>query len=145
MGYYPSLRVGDTQELCIVNLMPMLLSPVSVGGDAHQPGFQSGTDWRYQQIKTGPYVCIRSTSEAKKKLENYKFTGFCYGCVKGEGMALKRTGSRQAEHQSVALTQGARRSTTVPGICFVWKTTATKKYSSSGAHSVTRGKTILPS
>jgi len=85
--YYPSLRVGDTQELCIVNLMPMLLSPVSVGGDAHQPGFQSGTDWRYQQIKTGPCVCIRSTSEAKKKLENYKFTGFCYGCVKGEGMA----------------------------------------------------------
>ena len=85
--YYPSLRVGNTQELCIVNLMPMLLSPVSVGGDAHQPGFQSGTDWRYQQIKTGPCVCIRSTSEAKKKLENYKFTGFCYGCVKGEGMA----------------------------------------------------------
>merc|ERR1711916_125807 len=40
---------------------------------------------------TRPCANVRNTSESKKKLENYKFTGFCLDCVKGEGQASYQT------------------------------------------------------
>ena len=74
--YYPSLRVSDAQKVCINSLRPALIFP------------DQDNTWRCVETNTS-MVCqeIRNTSEAKKKLENYKFTGFCNDCVRGEGQA----------------------------------------------------------
>lgn len=78
--YHPNLRVSDNQKVCINSLGPMLMFP-NVDQETGEKG------WRFVTTKSDSCCNVRSTSEAKKKLENYKFTGFCSDCVKGDGQA----------------------------------------------------------
>ena len=82
--YYPNMRVSDGQRLCVNSLEPMLMFPVQ-DPQTKQNAFV------LRKPTTSPCANVRNTSEAKKKLENYKFTGFCLDCVKGEGQASYQT------------------------------------------------------
>lgn len=82
--YYPNMRVSDGQRLCVNSLEPMLMFPVQDPQTKQNAFVLRGPT-------TSPCANVRNTSEAKKKLENYKFTGFCLDCVKGEGQASYQT------------------------------------------------------
>lgn len=77
--YCTNMRVSDEQKLCINSLKPVMIYP-----DANNM-------WVSVESKTTVCSNVRSTTQCKKKLENYKFTGFCYGCVRGEGIASFET------------------------------------------------------
>mmetsp|Transcript_3497 Transcript_3497/g.8699 ORF Transcript_3497/g.8699 Transcript_3497/m.8699 type:complete len:561 (-) Transcript_3497:135-1817(-) len=81
---YRSFRISDEQKHCINSFSRKLLHPIvdSSKGEAV---------WNFTDVTTPPCQEIRNTPKTKKALENYKFTGFCPGCVHGEDQASTQT------------------------------------------------------
>jgi hypothetical protein len=86
--YYPNMRISDTQTTCINSLKPLLIYPMQ---EQLSDGIGSTNTWKHVEPKVAPCTSVRSTTEAKKRNENYKFTGFCPDCVHGVGDASQET------------------------------------------------------
>jgi len=86
--HYPNMRISDSQTCCINSLKPLLIYPIQ---QQSSDGTGSANTWKLVEPKVPPCTSVRNTTEAKKRNENYKFTGFCPDCVHGAGAASQET------------------------------------------------------
>merc|ERR1712118_192232 len=61
--------------------------------------FKNG-EWQLNEVTSARCEEVRNTPEAKKASENYKFSGFCVKCQKGEGLASEEAW-HNTNHNSV--------------------------------------------